>query len=134
MAENASVSAIRALIDTINGLWRSGNGQAIGDLVAADIVMAAPAMDMRIEGKPAFLAGFEDFTANARVVEYSEHDWRVKAQGSAGSAVYRFEMVYERDGKRWRSTGRDAWLCEQRDGRWLVIRRDMFDLDEKPAD
>jgi len=39
-------------------------------------------------------------------------------------------MVYERDGRRYRSRGRDFWVLQEEDGQWLAIWRTMLDMDE----
>ena len=46
---------------------------------------------------------------------------------------FRFEMVYARDGGRWRSTGRDLLMFERKGDSWLAVWRTMLDLAEEPA-
>jgi hypothetical protein len=42
-------------------------------------------------------------------------------------------MIYERDGARWRSTGRDIWTFEKTPEGWRAVWRTMLDLAEVPA-
>jgi len=48
-------------------------------------------------------------------------------------ASFTYEMIYERDGKGNRATGRDLWVLARQDGHWLAVWRTMLDLAEQPA-
>lgn len=42
-------------------------------------------------------------------------------------------MLYDRSGVRYRATGRDFWVFQDRDGQWVGIWRTMFDVEEIAA-
>ncbi len=42
----------------------------------------------------------------------------------------RFEMVYEREKYRNKSTGRDFWIFERQEKNWIAVWRTMLDVNE----
>jgi len=53
-------------------------------------------------------------------------------RGSTAVASFAFEMIYQRGGTSYRSSGRDLWVFQQREGRWLAVWRTMLDLKDEP--
>ena len=58
---------------------------------------------------------------------------RIITQGTS-VVSFAYEMVYERDGRRSRATGRDLWVFARQQGGWLAVWRTMLDLAEQPAE
>jgi ketosteroid isomerase-like protein len=79
------------------------------------------------------VAGFEDFCTHAVVHEYTESGHQFDVVGDTAVATYTYEMVYERDGRRSRVSGRDLWVFARQEARWLAVWRTMLDLAEQPA-
>jgi len=124
---------VAAAMRRINHAWRTGRVDDLTPLVHADVVMAVPAASARAQGRQLFLAGFRDFCEHATIADYREHDAQTDVVGTAGVATFRYEMVYERDGARYRATGRDLWVFALIDGEWIAVWRAMLDMDEQPA-
>jgi hypothetical protein len=97
------------------------------------ITMVLPGFAGRAEGREAFVAGFEDFCANAKVHEYREADHQISVADDTAVASFTYEMVYEREGARYRAKGRDLWVFARPDGHWLAVWRAMLDVAEEPA-
>ena len=133
MADEAARAEIVAALDRINQAWRQRRTDDLAPLFHPDITMVFPGFAGRAEGRDANVAGFEDFCAHAAVHEYHEADHQVDVVGDTAVASYRYEMVYERDGRRSRASGRDLWVFTRQDGRWLAAWRTMLDLAEQPA-
>ncbi|PYQ46356.1 MAG: hypothetical protein DMF78_26525 [Acidobacteria bacterium] len=58
---------------------------------------------------------------------------KIDVAGETAVVSLRYEMLYERSGKRYRATGRDLWVFERDGPAWLAVWRTMLDLDENPA-
>ena len=102
-------------------------------LLHPEIVMVFPGFGGRISGRDAFLDGFVDFCENAHLLSFQEDEHQVDRFGEAAIASFRFDMVYEREGARYRSTGRDLWAFSRHAGEWLACWRTMIDVREEPA-
>jgi ketosteroid isomerase-like protein len=95
--------------------------------------MAFPGFTGRIQGRDGFLAGFRDFSQNARIHEFRDHDHQVDVAGNTAVVTFRYDMVYERSGERYHSTGRDFWVFQNQGSAWIAVWRTMLDMEEKPA-
>jgi len=117
----------------INQAWLDGQVQDLVPLVHAEIVTVLPGFAGRIQGRDAFLAGFRDFFESATIQEFREYDHQVDVAGDTAVVTFRFDMVYERSGKRYRSTGRDLWAFQKLGGAWIAVWRTMLDVEENFA-
>ena len=117
----------------INQAWVDGQVEDLAPMVHPEIVMVAPGFSGSIQGREDFLAGFRDFRQNATMHEFREYDQQVDVAGNTAVVTFRYEMVYERSGERYRSTGRDLWVFEKQDGAWIAVWRTMLDMEEHAA-
>ena len=69
----------------------------------------------------------------ARIQEFREHDRQVDVAGDTAVISFRYDMVYERAGERYRATGRDLWVFQQQDAEWIAVWRTMLDMEEKSS-
>jgi hypothetical protein len=95
--------------------------------------MALPGFSGSVVGRAAFLQGFRDFCQNARVHTHSETDYQISVIAHTAIASFRFEMIYELAGRRYRSTGRDLWVFEEQGDDWVAVWRAMLDVSEEPS-
>ena len=133
MDKSGRQSQVTAALGRINEAWLEGRPDAINDFIADGIVMVLPAFSGSMNGREAFVSGFRDFCENARIHSHSETDYHVDVVGNTAVASFRFDMIYERDGNRYRSTGRDLWVFEDQASRWLAVWRAMLDIVEEPV-
>ncbi len=127
------IEQVSTLVDRINEAWVAGRLDELAELVDDDIVMVFPGFEGRSEGKPAFVAGFEDFVENAELERFEESDRQIDVKGDAAVASFAFEIVYGREGRRYLSTGRDLWVFARRDAGWRPVWRTMLDVGERPV-
>jgi len=124
-------SDVHETLAEINRCWRENRPQEMKPYLHPDITMVFPGFTGSLAGRDAFLGGFSEFYTNARVIEYEESDEQIHVVDRVASVSYRFTMVYERATYRERSTGRDVWIFERSDDRWIAVWRTMVDLKEE---
>ena len=129
MSSSARAGA-RSVIERISEAWQWGDLDGVESALAENVVMVAPGFADRIEGRAAFLDGFRDFFDNARLIAYADSEWEVHEAGSTAVVSFAFDVVYERDGVTYDSTGRDLWVLSLLDGEWCAVWRTMLDLTE----
>jgi len=136
MAHESWREEVAAAMRRINQAWLDGKVEglsaALGPMLHPEVVMVYPGFAMNAQGREIVLAGFIDFVQNAVVREFRESDQHVDVAGNTAVVTFRFEMVYEREGRCYRSTGRDLWVFHREAGAWLAVWRTMLDMDEKP--
>jgi hypothetical protein len=131
--ESPDSQAAAETLRRINAAWLEGRPQDLLPLIHSEITMVFPGFAGRGRGAESFIAGFEEFCRTARVDSYQEHDHQVDVIADTAVASFRFEMVYEREGSSYQSTGRDLWILTRQAGGWLAVWRTMLDLHEQPA-
>jgi ketosteroid isomerase-like protein len=117
----------------INQAWLGGQVQDLAPMVHSEIVMVFPDFAGSIQGRENFLAGFRDFSQNTTIQEFREHDHQVDVAGDTAVVTFRYDMAYERSGKRYRSTGRDLWVFQKQGTAWIAVWRTMLDMEENAA-
>jgi ketosteroid isomerase-like protein len=118
----------------INQTWLDGQVQDLAPMVHSEIVMVFPNFAGRMQGREDFLAGFRDFRQNATIQEFRELDHQVDVAGDTAVVTFRYDMIYERSGKRYRSTGRDLWVFQSQGKAWIAVWRTMLDMEENPGE
>ncbi len=124
---------VATVLRKINQCWLEGRPRAMSPFIHPDIVLIFPGFAGRISGRDAFLDGFADFCENARTVSFQESEHQIDQVAGAAIASFHFDMVYEREGSRYHSTGRDLWVFTRHAGEWLACWRTMVDVREEPA-
>lgn len=124
---------VRTALERINSVWLAGHVEDLEPLVDRNIVTVLPGFTGRIHGWEEFLAGFRDFCKNARIHEFTDRDYEIDTVPGVAIATFRYEMIYERSGERYRATGRDLWIFQARDTGWIAVWRAMLEAQEDRA-
>ena len=119
-----------AIMSRINQAWLDGRVEDLALMVHPDIVMAFPGFAGRIQGREDFLGGFRDFCQSAKVHKFDQHDQQIDVAGDVAVVTFRYELVYERSGKRFSSSGRDFWVFQNQGTEWIAVWRTMLDTEE----
>jgi len=132
MDESKHESAAAAMRQ-INQAWLNGRVEDLATLVHSDIVTVFPDFAGKIQGRAGLLAGFHDFCQSATIQEFQEHDQQVDVADDTAVITFRYEMVYERSGERYRASGRDLWVFQRHEGAWIAVWRAMLEMQENAA-
>ena len=130
MVDESKREDVVAAMRLINQAWLNGRVEELAPMVHPEIVMVFPGFAGRIQGREDFLAGFLDFCRNAKIHEFRESDHQVDVAGDMSVVTFRYDMVYERSGGRFRSTGRDMWVLQRQGTAWIAVWRTMLDMNE----
>lgn len=122
-----------AAMGQINDAWLTGRVEDLAPLVHPEIVMVLPDFAGKIQGREEFLAGFRDFCQNAAIQEFQEHDRQLDIAGDTAVITFRYDMLYERSGDRYRANGRDLWVFQKHGGAWIAVWRAMIAMEENAA-
>lgn len=133
MADESKREDAATAMRQINRVWLDRQVQNLASMVHSEIVMVFPDFAGRIRGREDFLAGFRDFIQNSTIQEFREHDHQVDVAGDTAVVTFRYDMVYERSGERYHSTGRDLWVFQKQGKAWIAVWRTMLDMEESAA-
>jgi hypothetical protein len=129
----SSRDEVALALNRINRAWLDRRPADLVPSFHPGMTMVLPNFSGRIEGRDANVAAFAEFCTQATIQEYREFGHLIDVVGDTAVASFAYEMVYERDSKRYRATGRDLWVFGQHDDRWLAVWRTMLEVDGKPA-
>jgi hypothetical protein len=133
MPNDSKQESAASTMRQINAAWLEGRIDDLAEMVHPQIVMVFPGFAGRIQGIEQFIDGFRDFSQNARILEFREHDLNADVAGNTAIVSFRYEMVYVRSENRYRSTGRDLWVLQNHNNEWIGVWRTMLDMEEQPA-
>jgi ketosteroid isomerase-like protein len=133
MVKESKREDVAGTMRRINRAWLGGQPEDLAPMVHPEIIMVFPGFARRVQGRQDFLAGFSDFCQNAKIREFREDDYQVDVAGDMAVVTFRYEMVYERSGRRFRSTGRDLWVFQSQGRAWIAVWRTMLDMEETAA-
>src|ERR1700756_5747617 len=105
MPNDSKQESAARMMREINSAWLEGRIDDLAGMVHPQIVMVFPGFAGRIQGREQFIEGFRDFSQNARILEFREHDLDADVAGSTAVVSFRYEMVYERSENRYRAIG-----------------------------
>ena len=126
----AAHEEVSRTLSSINQAWLEGRALDLEALFDPKIVMLLPGGTC-VKGRNLLVQSFVDMCENARVHGFEESDRQVDVFGDAAVASFAFTMVYEREGEKYRSTGRDLWVFSRGERGWRAIYRTMLDLAEE---
>ena len=133
MAHDPEQNSAASTMRQINSAWLEGRIDDLARMVHPQIVMVFPGFAGRIQGRDQLIEGFRDFSQNARILAFREHDLDADVVGNTAVVSFRYEMVYERPKNQYRSTGRDLWVLQNHNNEWIGVWRTMLDMEEQPA-
>ena len=133
MAEEDDRPSVADAMRVINQAWLNRRVDDMAPVLHPGIVMVVPGFSGEVRGRDAFLAGFRDFVENAAIDEFREGDQMINVIDRTAVMTLTYEMVYARAGERYRATGRDLWVFQREDTRWIAVWRTMMDLSESPV-
>jgi hypothetical protein len=133
MPNDPKVESATRTMRQINSAWLEGRIDDLARMIHPQIVMVFPGFAGGIQGREQFIEGFRDFSQNARILAFREHDLDADVVGNTAAVSFRYEMVYERPKNQYRSTGRDLWVLQNLNDKWIGVWRTMLDMEEQPA-
>ena len=117
-------------LSAINNAWRNNQPVEMKKYLHPDIKMMLPGFSGLITGREILIDSFVVFCTNAKVLEYSESNEQINVTGNCAVATFKFEMLYEGEKYRDKSTGRDFWIFERQGKNWIAVWRTIMELNE----
>jgi general stress protein 26 len=114
-------------VQAINCACREGSGfAALAPFFADKAVMVAPGTGQRAEGRDACLKNLEDFCSQVKFHTLTESKPQIDVLGSVAMVSYRYDSIWEFQGKRHEEYGRDILALVLDQGRWKVAWRTLM--------
>ena len=116
---------IRTIAENLNRAWMASDWDQLKEFFREKMVMVAPGLRQRLEGRAACVRSFQEFQEQAEVQSFQEADWQIDILGETAVAIYNFEIAYKLDGELYNETGHETLLFQREGDRWLVVWRTL---------
>jgi uncharacterized protein (TIGR02246 family) len=113
------------VVRRINAAWLEKRPDRLSELFHDRIVIVGPDGQRFGEGKAACIDSYRSFSEQAAVGSYRETDPQVDVYDTVAVASYRFVIEYTIADKVDREAGRDLFVLERQDARWLAVWRQV---------
>lgn len=124
---------VARVLEKLNQAWIRRRFDEMQAFLHPDVMLATPGFGERVRGSGAYIAGHRDFMEKAMIHEFVESTADVDIVADVAVVNYRYEMDYERSGKRYVSSGRDLYVLRRTGDGWLVVWRTILEVDERAA-
>ena len=95
--------------------------------------MVPPGMQGRIAGSDACIAGFVEFLAAAKILDFRESEIRVESWEETALATLRFDITYRMEGRESTEAGHNVWLFHRKPMGWRALWRTQIPIPTNPA-
>ena len=125
--------AIWAAIEDSNAAWIDGRPEDVGSLFDDDVVLVAPGLADRIEGRAAVVDTYVKTARQIKTLSFEILDHAVDVfDGQTAVATYTFDVSYELDGHRMDERGQETLVFRRRPDGWRVVWRGQTPLSSVP--
>jgi uncharacterized protein (TIGR02246 family) len=121
----AAQKEVWEVVRRINAAWLERQPGRLLDLFHDRIVIVDVGGRRLGVGKDTCADSYRSFCDQATVTHYHESNPQVDVFNSVAVVGYHFEIEYTMEGKTSRETGRDVFVLEKENGRWLAVWRQL---------
>jgi hypothetical protein len=115
------------LVRLINAAWREGQPERLLELFHDRMAIVGTSGNRYGVGKLACVESYRNFIASAQVTLFEETEPSVDVFETVAIVSYRFEIEYVMAGETHKEIGRDTFVLERVDGKWLAVWRQLSD-------
>lgn len=111
-------------IQALNRAWTiDNNASELKNYFHKDMIAITPTDKKRLEGGKSCVAGWKNFSENAKIHYWKEIEPKVQLYGHGKFAVatYYFDMSSKMGGQTIKMGGRDMFTLVNEDGKWWVV-------------
>jgi uncharacterized protein (TIGR02246 family) len=115
------------LVRRINAAWREGQPERLLELFHDRMAIVGTSGNRYGVGRLACVESYRNFIASAQITLFEEIDPSVDLYETVTIVSYRFKIEYAMGGETHKETGRDTFVLERVDGKWLAVWRQLTD-------
>ena len=119
--DNPTQQDIWAFIRAMNDAWTKGDPESLTDFFHPEMIAVTPVDRLRHESGAACVAGWSRFAQAVHILSWQEREPLIRVFGDAAVVCYYYDTVFEMNGRRIESSGRDLFYLIRDRGRWLVV-------------
>jgi hypothetical protein len=115
------------IVRQINAAWVDGKPERLLEHFHDRMAIVGTSGNRYGVGKLACVESYRNFIASAKIARFEETDPSVDVCETVAIVSYRFEIEYTMGGKTHQETGRDTFVLERINDKWLAVWRQLGD-------
>jgi hypothetical protein len=115
------------MVRQINAAWVEGQPDRLLEYFHDRMTIFGTSGNRYGAGKLACVESYRNFINSAQIGRFEETDPSVDVFESVAIVGYRFEIEYTMNGKTHQETGRDTFVFERKNDKWLAVWRQLGD-------
>ncbi|RPI18609.1 MAG: nuclear transport factor 2 family protein [Ignavibacteriae bacterium] len=124
-------SLLWEIVQQINDAWVNNKTEEIAVYFHPDITITGADLHEIMSGRDACVASYKDFVSNSVVNDYKESDPVINVFGSTAIVSYQFDIIYKMNEKTYSETGRDLFVFNKENDKWLAVWRTLVNLESR---
>jgi ketosteroid isomerase-like protein len=108
--ETLAQQEISRIVRDLNDAWVEGRPEDLDRFFHEHMVIVAPGLQERLEGREDCMGSYRDFCSRATMRGFRIMDPAIDVFGETAIATYSYEISYELDGEGFDETGRDVFV------------------------
>jgi hypothetical protein len=129
--ESQTQQQIWHTVQKLNKEWLNNKTEELAYYFHNDMVITGPDLHELARDRAACIKSYKDFIGKAVIHEYKEFDPEVSVFAYTAIVRYKFDIVYEMDGKTYKETGIDLFVMIKEEERWQAVWRTMIPVIKK---
>jgi hypothetical protein len=115
------------IVRQINAAWVEGKPERLVEHFHDRMAIVGTSGNRYGVGNLACVESYRNFIATAQIARFKEIDPSVDVYETVAIVSYRFEIEYAMGGKTYQETGRDTFVLERINDKWLAVWRQLGD-------
>ena len=119
---------LKKIVGSINKSWLENKLNDLGNYFHEDMIITDSNFNKLANNKKECIASYESFIKQAEILSYAEHDINIEIIENTAIVNYIFDISWEVNNNISSEKGRDVFVFELKDGKWLAVCRTLLPI------
>jgi ketosteroid isomerase-like protein len=107
-------------VESLNRCWTEGAPEELRNYFHETMVAVTPGDTKPLHGRDACMAAWSKYAGTTRIISWKTSMPSIQVYDQTAVVTYLYDMECERDGRRFRPSGRDMMVLVKQGGRWWL--------------
>jgi hypothetical protein len=124
-------SLLWQIVQEINDAWLTNKTEQLINYFHPGVIITGADLHEILGNRDAAIGSYKEFMSNSVVNDYKESDPVINVFGDTAIVSYQFNIVYVMNEKTYSETGRDLFVFNKENDKWLAVWRTLVNVEEK---
>jgi len=119
---------LKLIVSKINKSWLNNNLSQLNNFFHDEMVISDSNFNKLAQNKTECIASYESFIKQAKILRYDEQEMKITIIGNTAIVNYIFDITWEVDKNINSEKGRDVFVFEFSNNKWLAVWRTLLPI------